>query len=142
MKKISTPAILLILSLALVSCKKIDQPSTSSTTSTTSTDGYDAANNIFRIKVSSSNVPYTVTIKRSNLTNPNGDVQVEDQSTGNPFEEPFTPAIGDSIKIVAQCSKGSVYLYALYKGTPLGPVTTQNTSGGGMVSQFSYLVKN
>jgi hypothetical protein len=140
MKKISTSAILLILSISLVCCKKLDQSSTS-TTATQSTDGYDAANNIFRIKVSSANVPYTVTIKRSNLANPNGDLQVENQSTGNPFEEPFTPAVGDSIKIVAQSSKGAVYLYALYKGVQLGSITTQ-TSGSSTISQFNYLVKN
>ncbi|MDB5010142.1 MAG: hypothetical protein JWQ06_931, partial [Mucilaginibacter sp.] len=94
---------LLILALLTVRCKKVN---TAPATNTTSTDGYDAANNIFRVKVSSSNVAYTVTIKRSNAANPSGDLQVANQSTGSPFESPFTPAIGDSIKVVAQSTKG------------------------------------
>ncbi|MDB5110833.1 MAG: hypothetical protein JWR67_1947 [Mucilaginibacter sp.] len=130
---------LLILALLTVRCKKVN---TAPATSTTSTDGYDAANNIFRVKVSSSNVAYTVTIKRSNAANPGGDLQVANQSTGSPFESPFTPAIGDSIKVVAQSTKGAVYLYALYKGAQLSPIVNQNNPNGGTTSSFSYLVKN
>jgi hypothetical protein len=131
---------LLILALFTVRCKKINTAPSSA--STTSSDGYDATNNIFRIKVSSSGVPYTVTIKRSNTANPTGDVQIANQSTGSPFEDPFTPAIGDSIKIVAQSTKGAVYLYALYKGVPLSPIINENNANGGTTSSFSYLVKN
>lgn len=143
MKKTFIPLILFV-ALFMVRCKNaVSTPSTSSNTGTTLTyDNYDAAHNVFRVTVSSANVPYSVSVKRFSPTNPTGDVQVQNQASGNPFEEQIVPAIGDSIKVLAQSDKGGVYLSIRYKGVALGPVVNQTNANGGTMSQFNYLVKN
>ncbi|MFD2147085.1 hypothetical protein [Mucilaginibacter antarcticus] len=86
---------------------------------------------------------YTVTIKRTNPASPGvEDIQQGNQSTGNSFEYPFTPNLGDKIEITAQSAKGSVYVYPLYKGSVIGPVNSQTTSSGGSLVTFTYTVTN
>jgi hypothetical protein len=102
---------------------------------------YDATNNIFRVKASSSNVDYTITITTKNsATGTQINQETGNQSAGDPFEYPFIPAVGDSIKIIAQSYTGTVYLYPLYKGNLLPGVVSQTETNGGSLSTFNYLV--
>jgi|AraplaCL_Cvi_mCL_1032061.scaffolds.fasta_scaffold16780_2 hypothetical protein len=134
----------LFLSLAFVGCKKESNPTpqTNNNVAFQSSD-YDNANKIFRVKASSSGVAYTITVKRTPQSNPNAvDIQQGNQSTGDAFEYPFTPNLGDKIEITAQSTTGNVYLYALYKGAVLSGVNTQKNSTGGTTATFSYTVTN
>jgi hypothetical protein len=139
MKKIFYLLIVIFISLYFTNCKK--SGNLAPVPISTNVTNYDSTNNIFRVKASSANVNYTITVITKNAASGNQiDQENGIESAGSAFEYPFTPTIGDSVKITAQSPTGSVYLYPLYKGILLTGVITQNQTGGGTIASFSYLV--
>jgi len=139
MKKIFYLLIVIFISLYFTNCKKSGD--LAPVPLSTNVTNYDSTNNIFRVKASSANVDYTITIITKNAVTGNQiNQETGIESAGSLFEYPFTPTVGDSIKITAQSPAGGVYVYPLYKGTLLPGVTTKNQSGGGTIVSFNYLV--
>jgi hypothetical protein len=136
MKKILFLSIATLILIHFTSCKKSGNLAPVSAV----VPNYDSTYSIFRVKASS-DVNYTVQIiTKSASTGSIIDEENGTQSAGNAFEYPFVPTVGDSIKITAQSTSGSIYLYPLYKGILLPGVITQNQTGGGTIVSFNYLV--
>ncbi|MDB4925331.1 hypothetical protein [Mucilaginibacter sp.] len=130
----------LTLAIFTFGCKKATVSATNSDEITAA--NYDLKKNIFRVIVTDVNASYTVSVTTTNAANPSFNAfQQGNQSAGTTFEYPFTPVIGDSIKVVAKSSAGPLSLYPTYKGTQLGPVTTLVNSAGATTT-FNYFVKD
>jgi hypothetical protein len=103
---------------------------------------YDLKKSIFRVIVTDQNSSFNVTVTTTNAANPShNSVQQGNQGAGTTFEYPFTPLVGDSIKVVAKGASGPITLYPSYKSTQLGPVTTL-VNASGTTATFNYLVRD
>jgi hypothetical protein len=130
----------LALAIFAFGCKK---SSVSATTDTELTPAnYDLKKSIFRVIVTDQNSAFNVTVTTTNTAYPShNSVQQGNQGAGTTFEFPFTPMVGDSIKVVAKGASGPISLYPSYKSTQLGPVVTSVNASGTTVT-FNYLVKD
>ncbi|MEO3403544.1 hypothetical protein AAFN85_06555 [Mucilaginibacter sp. CAU 1740] len=133
MKKISF--ILLMVMVAFASCKKL--AAKDEVAPGNNDPNYDANNQIFRVKASSSAVFKLVIIEyNSDGTTPYNTINA-DQTTQ--FDYGFTPVIGHKITFNIQSENGQIKASALYKGNYLNPVQVK-TSGSGSTASYSYTV--
>jgi hypothetical protein len=140
MKKIFISSTLALAVFAF-GCKKSSVSATADTTDLTPAN-YDLKKNIFRVIVTDQNSSFNVTVTTTNAAYPShNSIQQGNQGAGTTFEYPFTPMIGDSIKVVAKGASGPISLYPSYKSTQVGPVTTLVNATGTTVT-FNYLVKD
>jgi hypothetical protein len=103
---------------------------------------YDLKKSIFRVIVTDKSSSFNVTVTTTNAAYPlHNSVQQGNQGAGTTFEFPFTPMVGDSIKVVARGASGPISLYPTYKSTQLGPVSTL-VNADGTTATFNYLVKD
>jgi len=68
--------------------------------------------------------------------------QEASQNIGTPFEYPFTPVVGDSVKVVIQSVSNPIYLYVLYKGALIKQVDITQSSTGNSYGIYEYYVAN
>ncbi|MDB5004482.1 MAG: hypothetical protein JWQ34_2707 [Mucilaginibacter sp.] len=141
MKKIFISSTL-ALAIFAFGCKKssISTPVTADSELTPA--NYDLKKSIFRVIVTDQNSSFNVSVTTTNAAHPShNSIQQGNQGAGTTFEYPFTPMIGDSIKVVAKGASGPINLYPSYKSTQVGPVTTLVNAAGTTVT-FNYLVKD
>lgn len=119
-------------------CKKLaDSPAPAPT--------YDASNRIMRVKASTdNNLPFNIIVSEIHSTSAGSveNQEVGQQNTGSSFEYPFTPTIGDSIKVVVQSIGNPVYVYVLYKGVVIKKLDITRNSNGSSYGMFEYQVAN